>query len=422
MSGGAVVRGTWLAPQHLVFLLCSLTVFLDGFDVQAMALAVPALAHGWGLSPVAFSSALTTSVIGLGIGAAFIAPLGDRFGRRPVLIACTAVLGLSSLLTAMATSVTGIALLRLVTGAALGACQGNATALMADYANPARRAWILTLMGCNVAVGSLVAGFIAPWLIAWLGWQGIFVAGGVFPLLLSACLFLLLPEARALAGRGAAPSAAAPTEDAIVEASGLRGLLGTGFRSRTLLLWLIYSLNTFLIYMVISWLPTLLDAAGWSSTAALRSVMAFHIGGIVGALLLAIVMDRGRPTSALAAGFILAAVASGLFLLLPPLIPVWALLLALLGGGISGTTFTLFALAASIYPVNLRASAFGWLAAVARIGAVLGPVIGGALLAFEVSPRLIIAGLAAPALVCAVLSLFMRRVLSPRSLPVPETV
>jgi AAHS family 4-hydroxybenzoate transporter-like MFS transporter len=403
-------------PQHLVFLLCSLTVFLDGFDVQAMALAVPALSQSWRLSPPAFSSALATGVLGLGIGAAFIAPLGDRFGRRPVLIACTALLGLSSLATITATGVTALAALRFLTGIALGACQGNATALMADFAPPARRAWLLTLMGCNVAIGSLAAGFFAPWLIAGLGWQGLFIVGGVLPLLLSATLFLFLPEARALAGH-TAPAAAIPADEAPVETAGLRGLLSPEFRGKTLLLWTIYSLNTFLLYLVMSWLPTLLGAAGWSSAAALRSVMAFHVGGIAGALALALVMDRGRPTSALAGGFLLAAIAAALFLLLPPIVPAWAVLLALLGAGISGTTFALFALGASIYPSGIRASAYGWLGAVARVGAVLGPLVGGALLAFEVSPRLIMAGLAVPALLCAALSLLIRRALRGNSPP-----
>lgn len=408
-----------MKAQRLVFLLCSLTVFLDGFDVQAMALAVPALSQSWRLPPPAFSSALATGILGLGVGAAFIAPFGDRFGRRPVLIACTALLGLSSLATITATSVTALASLRFLTGIALGACQGNATALMADFAPPARRAWLLTLMGCNVAIGALAAGFFAPWLIGGLGWQGLFIVGGILPLLLSATLFLLLPEARALAGR-TEPAAAIPADEAPVAIAGLRGLLSPEFRGKTLLLWTIYSLNTFLIYIVMSWLPTLLGAAGWSSTAALRSVMAFHIGGIAGALVLAVVMDRGRPTSALAGGFLLAAIAAALFLLLPPIVPAWAVLLALLGAGISGTTFALFALGASIYPSGIRASAYGWLGAVARIGAVLGPLVGGALLAFEVSPRLIMAGLAAPALLCAALSLLIRRTLRESPVPVAE--
>jgi MFS family permease len=139
--------------------------------------------------------------------------------------------------------------------------------------------------------------------------------------------------------------------------------------------------------------------------------MAFHIGGIAGALALAVVMDRGRPASALANGFLLAAFAAASFLLLPPTIPLWAMLLALLGAGLSGTTFALFALGAAIYPSGIRASAFGWLGAVARIGAVAGPLVGGALLAFAVSPRVIIAGLALPALLCAALTLLVRRVM-----------
>ncbi|MEH3107022.1 MAG: MFS transporter [Sphingomonas fennica] len=388
-----------MSPQARVFALTSLVVLLDGFDVQAMALAVPALSAAWGIAPAGFSLALGLSVLGLGLGAAFLAPLGDRFGRRPLLIGCTALLGLSSLATALAGSVIALAALRLVTGLALGACQGNATALMSDHAPPARRAWLLTLMGCNVSVGSLAAGFVAPWLVAWGGWQGIFVAGGLLPLVLSAVLAVALPEAP---GHGAPAAADGPR-------GGLGGLLSPALRPKTLLLWAIYSLNTLLLYLVLSWLPTLLGAAGWPPAAALRSVMAFHVGGIAGALTLALVVDRGRATGALVAGFVVAAIGAALFALLPPLIPAWSAALALMGAGVAGTTFVVFALAAAAYPSAIRAAGYGWLAAVARIGAVIGPLAGGGLLALSVAPRLIMAGLAIPALLCALLALAVRR-------------
>ena len=210
--------------QMYVMVLCALAVLFDGYDLQVMALTVPALSKAWAMAPASFSVALSASLLGMGLGAAFIGPLGDRYGRRTVLAATLAIVGVSSIASAFAHNVTELAICRLFTGAALGASLANAYTLTADFMPRRRRASLITLAYCNTATGALVAALFAPYAINHYGWQAAFIVGGVLPLLLSVTLvttapesikFLLhrRPQSKAIAGilRRIAPGVAADT-------------------------------------------------------------------------------------------------------------------------------------------------------------------------------------------------------------------
>jgi AAHS family 4-hydroxybenzoate transporter-like MFS transporter len=414
--------------QIRVLLLCSLVIFLDGYDLQAMALTVPSLSREWGLPPSAFGIALAAALLGLGLGGAFVAPLGDRLGRRPVLIACILLVGATTLATTLATGPVGLAVGRFLTGLVLGACQGNATAMTAEFAPVRRRAFLITLTGCNVALGSLVAGLTAPWVVAAFGWRGLFYVGGILPMILAVLLLFGLPEsihflmARRRGDPGIAitfarlfpgetlPVPPASAAEPAASAASLLDLLRPPYRQRTLVLWLIYSASTFLLYLVLSWLPTLLAAAGWAGPDALRGIVSFQIGGIIGSIVLAVLVDRGRIVLALAGGYVLSGAAALLFSVVAPGFWAWTILFGLVGAGISGAMFAIFALAAGFYPAGLRATGYGWAAAVARGGAVLGPLAGGWVLAAGVAPRDVMAMLAVPALVCALMVIPVSRV------------
>lgn len=413
--------------QMRVIVLCSLVVFIDGYDLQAMALAVPTLSELWSLEPASFGWALAASMLGMALGSVFLAPLGDRFGRKPAIVAGLMLMGVSSLAVMTSTETSHLAFWRCWVGIGLGICHGNATALTAEYAPLRRRAMLMTLMGCNVAFGALVAGFIAPWLIQHHGWQGVFVIGGVVPIVLALALMFAMPEslqllfARQPGGvklatilkrmapdvdprRLVASARSAPIDSVFA-------LLKPPLRERTLRLWLIYGFNAFLLYLLISWLPVFLNGAGWSRPDALRGIIMLQMGGIAGALLLSWVVDKGRAVHALIFAYLLGAGTALLFIVLPPMGALWPILIVVLGGSISGAMFALMAIGAIFYPPTIRATGFSWTAAVARIGAVLGPLTGGWVLGAGIAPTKIIALLAIPALLSAIIALTLRRVL-----------
>ncbi len=388
------------ALQIRVFLLCALVVFLDGYDLQAMGLVVPTLARQWQVTSAAFTMAQTASILGLGLGSAFIAPWGDRLGRRPLLLGGLALIMVTSLGAATATSTWQLAGWRLLVGLGLGVGQSNASALTAEYAPLPRRATIMTLMGVCVAFGAMLAGLTAPQVIAVAGARGLFLVGAALPLLALIVCVVALPESPAILAR--------TTTAAAGNGGTLRALLRPPFRERTLRLWLVYGLSAMMLYFLMSWLPQFLINAGLAPAQASHGIALLQFGGIGGSLVQAWLVDRRRPIAALIGAYVMTLSIALVFAVFG-VVAAWPLLLVLMGSGIAGVVMSIIALGAIFYPTAIRATGFGWAGAVSRIGAVLGPLAGGWLLASGVGSRTTLGLIAVPALLCILGTLAMRR-------------
>lgn len=406
-----------LAPlQKLIIVLCGLVVLLDGYDIQTMALAVPSLASQWAILPSKFGLALSASLIGLMVGAGLLAPLGDKYGRRPLLIGGMALLGVASLGTIVSTMPEHLVVWRFITGLGLGASIPNGTALTSEYMPARRRAALVTLMFCNMAVGAFVAGFTAPAIIETWSWRGIFVVGGVLPLVVSLVLLLFAPESvRFLLARDPddprirkillriAPGVNAAfvrSEAQTAERHSVLALFVREYRLRTLLIWCAFILNLFVLYTLISWIPTLLRGAGWTAANASRGVGIINAGGVVAGLLISAFVDRNRTLPAMLVAYIGVAVSLAFFMILPSG-AIWWLLLAVIGGGTSGAQMTLNSLAAGIYPPVIRATGVGWATSIGRVGAALAPLVAAAVVGRQVAPLSVLGLLIIPVLACA---------------------
>jgi AAHS family 4-hydroxybenzoate transporter-like MFS transporter len=417
--GTLIDTRTLTGRQVSIIVLCGLVVLLDGFDLQTMALAVPSLAQEWQAESATFSFALSAALIGMLLGSAIVAPLGDRVGRRPVLIAGMIAVGGGSLLTALAADPTDLSIWRFLTGLGLGMSLPNATALTSEYVPLRSRVLLISLMYVCVALGALIAGFIAPVLIDGFGWRSIFVAGGVLPLVLAIVLALAIPEslrllvarrpgdpripliaARFLPGIDAATLVARTAER--VDEPNVLALLTRTYRARTILLWLTFALNLFILFTLVSWLPTVLSDAGWTRAQALRGSVMNQAGGIIGGLAIAWLIDRGRVMPAMIGGYVLVAIALSLFLVVPSTVPSWVTLLLLVGTGISGGQVALNAMSVLFYPPTLRATGSGWANTLGRVGALLAPFAGGLVLRhLELEPVRQLALIVVPVLLCA---------------------
>ena len=422
---GDLIDSLPLSGLHLyVMLLSALCVVCDGFDLQALALTVPALSKAWSLPPPSFSSALSASLLGMGIGAAFTAPLGDRFGRRTLLSTSLFVMGLGTLACVTASSTTQLMVYRFITGIGIGGSMPNAFSLTADYLPRARRAALLTATYCNTATGAMIGSFSAPWLIQRFGWQGPFIAGGALPILVGILLLLTAPEslkfllhrrpgsaaiARIL--RRIAPGVSAQSvylqPSAQTAAGTVRDLFTPRFRTLTLWLWLAFAMNAFILYLLVSWLPTLLTSAGWSNSQALHAAAFNQIGAIAGGISLAWLMGRLGHERTLLVSYLLCATVLTTFLIMPSQFWTWGILLLLNGLCIGGAQFAIPALGATYYPAAILSTGTGWASAIARIGAFLAPLVGGALLKEGFSTDSVLALLAIPALVAALAMYFL---------------
>jgi AAHS family 4-hydroxybenzoate transporter-like MFS transporter len=412
--------------QLRVMILCGIIITLDGYDIQSLALTVPTLMGEWSLQRGDFVWAVTASLFGYGFGAAFIAGLGDRYGRRPILIVAAILMGVGSIGTGYVHDMTQLIVWRFLTGVGFGTSVPNCTAITSEYVPAARRALLLTLMYAGVAFGALVAGLVAPSIVKAYGWRAIFFIGGVLPLAAAALLYAGLPESVRflVAKRPGDPRLAkilaqlAPGVDAGsvrdaragTERQSITSLLTPLYRPRTILLWTIFAFNLFALYYLISWLPALLKGAGWTVSDSQRGGVLLQAGGIVTGMIVAWCIDKRLTVPAMVTAYLATALSFGLFIVLPSTGAAWWLLLFVIGAGTSGTQFALNALAAEFYPTAIRSTGVGWAVGVGRIGAILGPLSGGIPALAHLSTANTLGLLIVPVVLCAAGTMILPRI------------
>lgn len=412
--------------QRSILWLCFFVVAVDGFDTAAAGFIAPAIREEWHLGAAALAPMFGAGLFGLMAGALLFGPLADRFGRKTILVWSVGFFGLASLASMAAPDLAWLIALRFLTGMGLGGAMPNAVTLTSEYCPGARRSRLVTLMFCGFTLGSALGGVVAAQVLAVAGWRGILFIGGVAPLLLVPILVKKLPESlrflvcaqrpaaqvqaimRELAPHGSALPRLQAREAAA--AAPVRALFTQPFTAGTAALWIGFFMSLLIIYLISSWLPTLLRSAGASLGTASWITAMFQIGGTAGAILLGQMMDRLGSCRVLAfayllgAGFILlCAVSAG---------QPWLLALAIAGVGffISGSQVGANAVAAAFYPTGSRATGVSWSNAAGRSGSVVGSLCGGWMMAMNLDMSTILALLALPALFAAIAIMALGRV------------
>ena len=425
-----VVDGSRLGRFQLgAFGLIGACLVMDGFDVQAMGYAAPALIRDWGISSAAMGPVFSAALLGLFLGSILSGMVADRVGRRPVLLAATLVFSAFTLLTARAGSMPALLAVRFGAGLGLGAMMPNATALVGEYSPRRLRVAAMMIVTNGFMLGAVLGGFASAWLIPALGWRAVFVTGGAVPLLLLLPMLLWLPESlEFLASRGRRPAALArwlaridpqaaarPDVAWVARDAGRRGfplalLFGDGRAPGTALLWLANFTNVLDAYFVASWLPAVVRDAGHATSTAVLVGTAVQVGGALGTVVLGLLLQRLGFTPVLFACF--GGAAACLAVIGRPELPLGALVAVafLTGWGVFGGQPGLNALAATYYPVHLRSTGIGAALGVGRLGAVLGPLLAAELLRRQWSSEALFQAAAVPAIVSAVAVLALRRV------------
>ncbi|HUQ51497.1 MAG TPA: MFS transporter [Gammaproteobacteria bacterium] len=385
--------------QLRVFLLCAAVLFVDGFDVQGITYVVPTLTSEWGLVRGQLWPALTGGLIGVMLGAMFLAPLADRVGRRKVIVYSCLAFGVLTLLTPAVGSLLPLVALRFFTGLGLGAALPNAIGLASEYAPHRRRALIVMFVGSGISLGAIGAGAAAARFVGPYGWESMFVVGGVLPLLLAAALARWLPEsirfAALIPSRQSAANrllrmikpeigadAAIISHDPEGGKATLRALFSDGRGIATVCLWVAFFMSLLNVYLAINWLPTSLEASGFSRTQASVMTTLYHVGGVIGTYAIGLLMDRLGAHRMVLVGLAFAAVGFYTFATATDLTqwPTTAVLM-LAGTGVIGAQVGATALASMTYPVAMRATGLGWALGVGRVGSIVGPTILGLMLA-----------------------------------------
>jgi MFS transporter, AAHS family, 4-hydroxybenzoate transporter len=383
-----------------IVVLCALMLFLDGIDNQGISYVAPALSKAWNLSRGALGPVFTAGIIGVAAGALFTGPLTDRFGRRPMMLGTVIWFSLFTLVVTQARDLNELLVLRFLAGLGLGSLVPMAVVVSSENAPRRTRATMVTLATCGYSLGAASGGQLAAWLIPLYGWTSIFWVGGIAPLLLVVAMWFWLPESvRLLALRpGTGPRIAGVLRrvnpalefPADVQFVNLREQPKGKFRpfqlftesrtSTTLILWVIFFLNLTVLNLLNSWLPNLVDTTGLPHEQALRIASSFQFGGLVGVISMGVLADRVGFFRVLPIAFLVGGTCVGLVGSVGTSIYLMVAMIAVAGFCNIGCQLTTAALAASLYPTDIRGTGVNWAHGVARIFSTVGPLLGGYLL------------------------------------------
>jgi MFS transporter, AAHS family, 4-hydroxybenzoate transporter len=385
--------------QIRVAVLCTLVQICDGYDLNSVAWAVPSLIREWHLPPSMFTMAFLWSSVGILVGALSAGPIGDRFGRRPLLLASLTIFGIASLLSATAGSLGMLSLWRFFTGLGIGGGFSGAAALTGDYAPHRLRATMIMVTFTGAPLGGFIGGQIVALLLAHFDWPVIFIIGGAFPLLLVTALALWLPESpRFLAARGnlsprhaallrrldIAPAESGPVD--IARGNPIRMLFGKDYALQTVLLWIVYFCSLLNLFLFAYWMPTVLNLIGFTPAQAVFASSMRDFGAIFAVLYLGLAIDRIGPERTLALHYAAGAVFIGVIALIALPYAMLLIMTFLAGATIIGSQTGANGTCGKLYPARMRTSGLGWALGIGRLGGIAAPVLGGYLLARGLAP------------------------------------
>ena len=411
------------AREITMLVVCTVILFIDGFDMYFLGKIAPAVAEGLGATPADMTEVFTIQQIGMALGAFLMPPMADRVGRKPVLALCMGVFGVLSLWAVFSSSLTMLAILRGISGVFFSAMLPIALALLSEMTPRRHRASFMAIALVGFSGGSAASGAVAAWLLDLYGWQIGFWIGGLLPL---AALPLLLVIPESIAFRVARNPADPKIPAAILridrrapirggeefhvgevrrtDKSGPLALFTPRYRLQTLILWCACFMALGNIALLASWMPTYFQELGGIPIQefAISAMIAFA-GGACGTLTMGWLLDRVNPFWLISGFFLVDAVALGLLGVLPfgtagflAAMIVWNYCQV---GGQTGIN----TLATLGYPPQMRSSGIGWAGGSGRIGGIAFPYAGGLALTLLVPLETIMLIVAAPALLIAVL-------------------
>jgi benzoate transport len=387
--------------QWVAVAICVALNALDGFDILAITFAAPGITREWALGPGALGIVISTGLVGMSIGSLLIAPLADRLGRRPIILACLILMTLGMLLSATADSIAALVVWRVITGLGIGGMLGSINAMVAEYSNDERRDFSVGLMAIGYPIGGVLGGMAAAWLLAHYDWRAVFIFGGVASVVILAVVWWRLPESiefllfkrpanamtqvNALLQRMGRPSVAALPVLARQEQATVWTAFDKALITRTALVCTAYFLFMLTCYYALGWIPSIIASLGFAPSVGAEVAVWTNLGGIIGGALLGY-LARHIGLKTLASGAMLAtAVALAVFGRTQPDLPTLKAVAFVLGFFLFASAVGLYATFVRVFPTQVRATGTGLAIGLGRFGGMLGPAMGGWLMAIGTS-------------------------------------
>ncbi len=420
---GQVIDDSRLNSVSLrVILLCGLIMIMDGYDYTIINQAAPVIMQEWSIGTALFGPVFSAAFLGYLFGAIFFGTLSDKIGRKRTLIFASLVFSAGTLLAYFSHSIQSLIPIRVFTGFGIGGAVPCAITLTSEYAPLKGRGKYVSIMYSGFLIGIVFGGYAAGAMLKYLNWRWLFVVGFLAPVLAIILVCFKLPEsARWLSARSKdekrkaslikiiwriRPEIAIDANTQFVStgakksSASVKELFAGRLAWVTPTVWAYYLVSSIAVFFIGSWAPQLLVIKGFTASAAGYINGTGNILIAAGCLLSGFYFDK----FGFRRGSILHVIAAVCVFYLGGLETVaFVAMLFATGFFINSAHMDVTILAPIIYPPGCRNQGAGSAIAVARIGAMIGPSIGGILLATKLPMEKLLALVAIPLLISAVL-------------------
>ncbi|WP_168379608.1 MFS transporter [Acinetobacter cumulans] len=411
-------------PFHWgVLIWCLLIIIFDGYDLVIYGVALPLLMQEWSLSAVQAGLLASTALFGMMFGAMCFGTLSDKIGRKKTIMICVGIFSGFTFCGAFASTPVEFGILRFLAGLGIGGVMPNVVALMTEYAPKRIRSTLVALMFSGYAIGGMASALLGAWLVPVYGWKIMFYIA-IIPCLALPLIWTFLPESlmyltskhqtdttRTIVSK-IAPEQVLTTDTQFVlnevseeDKAPLKALFQQGRSFSTFMFWIAFFMCLLMVYALGSWLPKLMIQAGYSLGASMIFLFALNIGGMVGAIGGGALADRFHIKKVLSIMFMCGALALILLGFNSPQMVLYTLI-AVAGAATIGSQILLYTFVAQYYPTTVRSTGMGWASGIGRIGAIVGPVLTGALLTMNLPHQMNFLVIAIPGVIAA-LAIFM---------------
>lgn len=410
--------------QLSTILICFLMNMLDGMDVMVISYVAPHISSAWSISPQSLGIVFSAGLLGMSIGAMFLAPFADKIGRKTMILICGLLMGISVFSTILANSVEALIFFRVISGLGIGGMLASTATLTAEYApKPKKDFWVSFVMA-GYPIGAVLSGMVAANVIPVYGWQTMFQIAGISTLctlpityffLAESLDFLLktqpqnaLNKANSILKKMSLPilvSLPNISSESKIKVS-VTSLLIPETKTATIRLWIAIFMAFASLYFLTTWIPKLASATGLSVELAIYAGTIFNLGAFLG------IVSQGYLSSK----FGLKRTICGFLVVTAFLMLIFGffsgsvmtlILFGLIGFGIQGGFVGLYSVAARIYPTEIRNTGVGWAVGAGRIGAIVGPLLGGILIGLGLSMSINFIVFAVPTLIGGIITLYI---------------
>ena len=354
--------------QYTTILICFLMNMLDGMDVMVVSYAAPNISKNWLVSPQSLGVVFSAGLLGMSIGAIFLAPQADKIGRKMMIIICNILMSLSVFFTSWADSVELLTVFRIISGIGIGGMLASTATLTAENAPKESKDFWVSFVMSGYPIGAVLSGLAAAYVIPQYGWQSMFKIAGIISFVTLPIIYLFLKE-----------SPEYLQESKKTYPVSMTVLITDKYQKSTIGLWVAIFMAFATLYFLTTWIPKLASATGLSVELSIYAGTVFNLGAFCGIVSQGYFSSKFGLTKTISVYLIFTAILMLIFGYFHGSILV-LILFGLIGFGIQGGFVGMYSLAARLYPTEIRATGVGGAVGVGRIGAIVGPLLGGILI------------------------------------------